>query len=130
MKRGAIHEAARAVVGLVPGLSVLVEPAEQGRLEISVSGTEDLSPIQLTPQAWATAVREALSECALSDLRARRRALGLTQTQLAQRAGVHVETLSEVELGRTVPRSDTLAAIQGALDRFTRERSVCAEPAR
>lgn len=130
MMRGTVHKAARAVLGLVVGPSVLVEPTENGELEISVSGAEDIPPFRLTPQAWATALQEALAECALSGVRARRQALGLTRAQLAARAGVHFETLGDLENGRGAPRADTVAAIKGALERFEQERAVDSEQPR
>jgi transcriptional regulator with XRE-family HTH domain len=45
-----------------------------------------------------------------------RRKLGLTQTELARRAGIKQGVLSYIENGRTKhPRVDTLAAIAAAL---------------
>ena len=45
-----------------------------------------------------------------------RRKLGITQTELARRAGIRQGVLSYIENGRTKhPRIDTLAAIANAL---------------
>lgn len=49
--------------------------------------------------------------------KAARAMLGLTQSQLAQAAGVDENTVSFFESGRTVPREDTLTKIQAALER-------------
>src|SRR5882672_895779 len=49
-------------------------------------------------------------------LREHRRAAGLTQEQLAERAGVSPRSISELERGgRHVPRRDTVALLAGAL---------------
>lgn len=51
-----------------------------------------------------------------SVLRDRRRALGRTLAQVAARAGVSVQYLSEVERGLKDPSSEIIAAISGALE--------------
>src|SRR5258708_4612126 len=49
-------------------------------------------------------------------LREHRRAAGLTQEQLAERAGVSPRSISELERGgRHIPRRDTVALLVGAL---------------
>lgn len=49
-------------------------------------------------------------------LRCRRRALGDTLQDVAQRAGVSPQYLSEIERGRKEPSSEMLAAVAGALE--------------
>ena len=44
-----------------------------------------------------------------------RRAAGLTQAELARRAGIRAETLNRVEKGRTTPDTATLAKIDRVL---------------
>jgi DNA-binding XRE family transcriptional regulator len=48
-------------------------------------------------------------------LRQRRRLLDLSRSQLADKVGVHAQTLYKWETGRTVPRTDQLVAIARAL---------------
>src|SRR4051794_41788339 len=55
--------------------------------------------------------REALG----ARLRRRRRARGLTLAEVAARAGVSPQYLSELERGRKDPSSEMLAAVAGAL---------------
>jgi transcriptional regulator with XRE-family HTH domain len=49
-------------------------------------------------------------------LRALRRARGLTQEQLAERAGLSYKFLGEIERGQGNPTLETLVALAGALD--------------
>lgn len=51
----------------------------------------------------------------ITALTAWRRAVGWTQAELAQRAGVRAATISEIEAGKIDPRLSTLRAIAGAL---------------
>lgn len=54
-----------------------------------------------------------------SRIRSRRDALGLTQEELAARAGIHSETLSRVERGRMQPTLTLLLALAEALGATT-----------
>lgn len=49
-------------------------------------------------------------------LRRRRKELGLTLTQLSQRADTGISTIHTIERGRTAPRLDTLLRLSAALD--------------
>jgi DNA-binding XRE family transcriptional regulator len=49
-------------------------------------------------------------------LRAERRRRGETQAQVAARAGISVQYLSELERGRKEPSSEVVAAVAGAVD--------------
>lgn len=46
----------------------------------------------------------------------RRRAAGLTQADLARRAGIRIETLNRLEKGKTTPTLRTVEKISQALD--------------
>ncbi|MCB9987220.1 MAG: helix-turn-helix transcriptional regulator [Rhodospirillales bacterium] len=52
----------------------------------------------------------------LQQLRAARGLLNWTQRQLARAAGLSLRTLNSIELGTTVPRLDTMRAIQSAFE--------------
>ena len=43
---------------------------------------------------------------------------GLTQQQLAEAMGVHVNTVQRVERGRFVPNNDTVIRFQGVVDKY------------
>ncbi len=45
----------------------------------------------------------------------RRLELGLTQSELADKVGLHQESIARIENGGTVPRLDTVLKIAGAL---------------
>ncbi len=64
------------------------------------------------PQVDATAFARASIG---RDLRRKRKRAGLTQAEVAARAGVRLETLSRLENGRGNPTVDTVQRILGAL---------------
>ena len=68
------------------------------------------------PPAGRTATDPLWRELAGGALRASRHHQGRTLAQVAARAGVSVQYLSEVERGRKDPSSEILAAVVGALD--------------
>ena len=58
------------------------------------------------------------------NVRARRQALGLTQQQLAERAGISRQTLVAIEAGRLIPaRSASCCWVNGGPYRFPRART-------
>src|SRR4051794_3965759 len=64
-------------------------------------------------------------------LRRHRLALGLTQEELAERAGVSPRSISEIERGAPHrPRKDTVALLADALDLPEQERAVFVAAAR
>lgn len=54
-------------------------------------------------------------------LRRRRKELGLTLAQLAQRSDTGTSTIHSIERGRTAPRLDTLLRLSAALDMPVRD---------
>jgi DNA-binding XRE family transcriptional regulator len=66
----------------------------------------------------AAALHEPPDEGALSArLVERRRACGLSQAELARRAGVRIETLNRIERGRTTPDFATIRKLVNAMNR-------------
>jgi DNA-binding XRE family transcriptional regulator len=61
------------------------------------------------------AVEYARASLARKIIKARRMA-GLTQADLARRAGIRPETLNRIEKGKTTPDTATIAKIERALD--------------
>jgi len=61
------------------------------------------------------AVEYARASLARKIIKARRQA-GLTQAELARRAGIRPETLNRIEKGRTTPETATIAKIERALE--------------
>ena len=61
-------------------------------------------------------------------VRVQRGELGLTQQEVADRAGVNIDTVSDVERGVVRPRTGTLAAIARALQLDAAELQPLAEP--
>lgn len=82
--------------GVRPGRTVAAEPADGG-LELD---------------------RASLAE----RLVRRRRAAGLSQAELARRAGVRAETLNRIERGRTTPDFATVRKLVMAMDTAERQR--------
>jgi transcriptional regulator with XRE-family HTH domain len=50
------------------------------------------------------------------NLKQLREAAGLSQSQLAERAGISVRTIQNWEIGRNVPKADILMQLAAALD--------------
>lgn len=84
----------------------------------------------------APAVEPLWREAVGRELRTARHAAGRTLADVAGRAGVSTQYLSEVERGRKEPSSEVLGAVAGALDlrlvdltlRVTRTLAVPARP--
>ncbi|MFI8595656.1 helix-turn-helix domain-containing protein [Microbacterium sp. NPDC078428] len=82
---------------------------------IGPANDADRSPIERTCEA--APVREPLWRQMLGEqLRERRNDLGDTLNDVATRAGVSPQYLSEIERGRKEPSSEIISAVSGALD--------------
>lgn len=92
---------------------VLLEESEYERLRAKADEGEPLLP---APDADGNypAVAYARASLARKIVRQRRR-LGLTQVELARRAGIRPETLNRVEQGKHTPTVATVAKIDRAL---------------
>jgi len=64
--------------------------------------------------------REALAVLQARDILRARRKLGLSQAELARRAGIRPETLNRIEQGRNKPSVPTIAKLDRALKAATR----------
>ena len=98
---------------------VLVKRAEFERLRAqarAATGKADLPPL---PKPRADGRYPAVEYARASLARKiilQRRALGLTQAELARRAGIRPETLNRIEKGATTPGVATVEKIARALD--------------
>jgi len=86
----------------------------------------EIVPLRRTPgpQAPADASEPLWRELVGEELRGRRRERGERLVDVAERAGVSPQYLSEVERGLKDPSSEMLAAVAGALDLTVRELST------
>ena len=92
---------------------VLLEPAEFDRLLVKADEFEPLMPDRL-PDGNYPAVEALTISLAIKIIRHRRR-LGLTQAELARRAGIRAESLNRIEQGHVVPSIRTVDKIDRAL---------------
>jgi ribosome-binding protein aMBF1 (putative translation factor) len=100
---------------------VMVEETRLRRLEALARKAK--SPLPPLPPADAKGNRPALQYIQVSiarDIIRERRALGLSQAQLAELAGLRQETLSRLESGKHSPTVRTVERIDRALKRYSR----------
>ena len=98
---------------------VLLEESEYERL---MTKADEWEP--LLPEADAEGNRPALEFLQISIVRTiirQRRRLGLSQAELARRAGIRVETLNRIEQGRNAPKVATVEKIDRALKKAEAE---------
>ncbi len=72
---------------------------------------------------------ETMKAMIARDIIRHRRALGLSQAELARRAGIRVETLNRVERGKFAPSVRTVGAIDRALKQRAAEVAATKPPA-
>jgi DNA-binding XRE family transcriptional regulator len=92
---------------------VMLEENEYERLRRKADEGEPLMPEPL-PSGNYPAV-EALAVVQARNILRARRELGLSQAELARRAGIRPETLNRIEQGRNQPSIPTIAKLQRAL---------------
>lgn len=100
----------------------LVEPAELKRLQRLAALHEALPPY---PSADVKGNRPAVEFATVSIARTmirQRKAAGLTQEELARRAGVRQETICRLESGKHSPTVRTVQRIERALARAAKRR--------
>jgi len=68
--------------------------------------------------------KEAMAVSVALDILRHRRRLGLSQAELARRAGIRPETLNRIEQGRNKPSVPTIAKIERALKAAERQARV------
>jgi DNA-binding XRE family transcriptional regulator len=103
----------------------LVEPAELRRLERLAAMAQEAAP-RAWPPADAAGNRPAVEYARVSIARKiieQRRALGLSQQDLARLAGVRQQTISRLESGKHSPTIRTVDKIDEALTRIQNKRS-------
>jgi DNA-binding XRE family transcriptional regulator len=103
----------------------LVEPAELRRLERLAAIAQEGGVPEL-PAADAAGNRPAVEYARVSIARKiieRRRALGISQQELARIAGIRQETISRLESGKHSPTIRTVDKIEEALSRIQKKRS-------
>jgi predicted transcriptional regulator len=83
-------------------------------------GGQDLSSIPHRNRAGRRPAAAFILASIAREIAADRKAAGLTQQQLAHRAGIRQETLSRIESGKQPPTLKTLKKLDRALGKFTR----------
>ena len=63
-----------------------------------------------------TVIRSEIHETFCEAIKARRRELGLTQAELAERLGVHAATVAQAEAGKREPTISTVQRYADALE--------------
>jgi DNA-binding XRE family transcriptional regulator len=105
---------------------VLVEAAEFRRLErLAAQAEASANELPPLPEADAQGNRPAVAFARASIARSivqERRALGLTQEELARLSGLRQETLSRLEGGKHSPTVRTVERIARALERARKRR--------
>jgi DNA-binding XRE family transcriptional regulator len=92
---------------------VILEESEYERLRLRADEWEPLMPEPLPSGNYPAA--EALAVIQARNILRARRKLGLSQVELARRAGIRPETLNRIEQGRNKPSVPTIAKIDRAL---------------
>jgi DNA-binding XRE family transcriptional regulator len=103
---------------------VVLAESEYERLRLRADEWEPLMPEPLPSGNYPAA--EALAVIQARNILRARRKLGLSQAELARRAGIRPETLNRIEQGRNKPSVPTIAKI----DRALRKAETEAMPAR
>ena len=102
----------------------LVEPKELRRLERLAAMAQEVE-LPAWPPAYANGNRPAVAFARVSIARKiieQRRALGMSQQELARLAGVRQETISRLESGKHSPTVRTVDKIDQALQRVQRRQ--------
>ena len=82
-------------------------------------------PVLPRPDAQGSyPAKEAMAVSVVLDILRHRRRLGLSQAELARRAGIRPETLNRIEQGRNKPSVPTIAKIERALKAAERQARV------
>ena len=96
----------------------VVLPERDYRRLIARAGLSEADNLPVLPKADARGEYPAVEFARVSLARkiiARRRTAGLSQAELARRAGVRAETLNRIERGKTTPDVATIAKLDHAL---------------
>lgn len=115
----------RPIVEIEGKRFVLVEEADLRRLQRASDGRENHSRLPDFPPADADGNRPALEYIQASiarDIIQERNALGLTQQELAELAGVRRETLARLESGKHPPSVRAVEKVDRALKQSARRK--------
>lgn len=105
---------------------VLLPVGEYRRLKRAAESREpDLPPPDAQGNYPAVATLRAMLA---RDIVRQRRALGLSQAELARRAGIRVETLNRLEQGKHSPSVPTVEKIDGALKDEAARKTAATKP--
>lgn len=104
------------------GKAYVILPRERYRRLATLAKAANLPPLPKPDEVGNyPAVDYARASIARSIIKDRAR-LGLTQRELAERAGIRLESLSRIETGRHTPTVATIEKIDEALRHFERRR--------
>ena len=98
---------------------VVLEESEYERLRLRADEWEPLMPEPLPNGNYPAA--EALAVIQARNILRARRKLGLSQAELARRAGIRPETLNRIEQAKSTPSVPTVEKIDRALKRAEAE---------
>jgi DNA-binding XRE family transcriptional regulator len=111
---------------------VVLERDEYERLRAleRSAGESGLPPLPAADREGNRPALEFLQASIARDIVKQRRALGLTQEQLAELAGIRQETLCRLETGKVAPNVRTVEKIERALNRAGQQRGAQRKPKR
>lgn len=120
-KRGDLFDVRELELG---GVEYVVLPKPAFERLCKLAGV-DTGPTEREPLLEAGLDRVSLAE----KLVGRRKAAGLSQAELARRAGVRPETLNRIERGRTTPDFATIRKLVVAMNEAEQEKAEAKWPA-
>lgn len=90
-------------------------PQNSHRLPHAQSKNRDYNPWAYSPQSWRILQVENVKEIVALNVRLARQALGISQEELSERAGIDLSYGSRIERGKANPSIEVLAKLGEAL---------------